>query len=62
METILNHMFYISQTFENPKNGNLGKDARRKMMKSRVIKSRTSWIWDQYLSENMTWQFGKMKP
>ena len=39
------------------------KDGQRKMMKACLIKSRKSWIWDQYLPENMKWKFGKfLKP
>ena len=31
-----------------------------KMMKIRLIKSRKSWIWDQYLSKTMKRKFGQM--
>ena len=35
------------------------KDGHRQMMKIRLTKSQKSWIWDQYLPENMTWFFQK---
>ena len=35
---------------------NVGKDGRRKIPTIRLIKSRKSWIWDQYLAENMDGQ------
>ena len=42
---------------------NFQKDGHRTIMKTRLIKSRKSWIWDQYLPENMRWTFGNfLKP
>ena len=34
-------------------------DGHRKVMKFRLEKSWKSWIWVQYLTENMKWKFGK---
>ena len=35
-------------------------DGHREILPIRLIKSWKSWIWDQYLPENMEWQFGKI--
>ena len=39
---------------------NFRKDARREMMKIPANISSKSLTWDQYLSENMTWEFGNV--
>ena len=36
-----------------------GQDGRRQIPTTRLINSWKSWIWDQYLPENMKWKFGK---
>ena len=36
-----------------------GKDVRRQIPTIRLIISCTSWMWDQYLPENMKWEFRK---
>ena len=35
-----------------------GKDVCRQILKTRLISSWTSWIWDQYLPKNMEWTCG----
>ena len=52
-------LFYTSQNAGNPKNVNFGKDGRQTMVKIRLINSWKSWLWDQYLSKDMKWKFGK---
>ena len=39
---------------------NLGKDGRRTFPTTRLINSWKYWKWDQYLPENMKWNFGNM--
>ena len=43
---------YKSRNFGNPFFDKFGKGGHRKMIQIRLIKSRKSWIWAQYLPEN----------
>ena len=52
------HVIFISQNYGFPFFRICGKDGRRKMVKIRLKRSRKSWIWDQYLLENMKCFFG----
>ena len=55
-----NIMFVNLQILEIPNRVNVGKDARRNMVKIRQINSWKSGIWDQYPSKLMKWEFGNM--
>ena len=55
---------YESQHIGKPFFGNVGKVMRRTIPKIRLIKSCTSWIWDQYLPEKHemeSWSLGTLK-
>ena len=51
-------MFVNLGIWEIHKNDIFAKDGHREMMKMRLIQSQKSWMWDQYLSKNITWKFG----
>ena len=55
MKTALNNIIFHISTLWNFLFGSFGKDGRQKMMTIRLNRSPESWIWVQYLPENMEW-------
>ena len=60
MVTFFKNIFRISRGC-NSETWTCWKKGRRKMMKSHLINSWKSWIWDQYLPENMKYIFNDIE-
>ena len=59
-KSFLKSIICINLFVENPTVWFVRNGGHRKIPTAHLIQSWKSWIWDQYLSKNMTWKFGNM--